>query len=222
MWRLGIDTSGPTAFVAIAGPGGAIERSRACAGAQSEELSVLVEETLAAIGIQAATVGEVCIGLGPGSFTGLRIGLAFAKGFAQARGVPLIGASSLAAYTYTASGMAERVVALSDAGRGELFWCVFQGREGWHRLRTDALAACAVVQRWITELASGGNVIVVGEGSTALLPPPIPPTRVAAGVLALCAHGSSEAVRGDLSELQPNYLRAVSARTVAERQAGQS
>jgi len=219
MWRLGIDTSGPTAFVAVVGPGGEFERARACAGAQSEELSVLVGETFAAAGIQPTDIGEVCVGLGPGSFTGLRIGLSFAKGFAQARAIPLVGASSLAAYTYAARDLAENAIAVSDAGRGDLFWCVFHEQAGWRRRTPDALSTISQVQQFVAELPSAARLAVVGEEACPIGLARRAPERVAVGILALSAAGSAEAVRGELAELQPNYLRVVSARTVAERQA---
>ena len=217
MGRLGIDTSSSSAFVAGAGSSLPLERSRTCAGAQSEELAALVQEALAASGAAPQGLREVCIGIGPGSFTGLRIGLAFAKGLAQALNVPLVGVSSLAAYAFAARDQADFVIAASDAGRGELFWGVYRGRAGFQREQADMLSPRADVEKALIELGARGDVALVGEVAGCSRAP-LGIAAVATGVLALSAAGSPEAVRGSLAELQPNYLRSVSARTVAERQ----
>jgi len=78
---------------------------------------VLVDEVLARADRAAADVGQIVVGCGPGSFTGLRIGIASARGLALALGVPCAGVSTLAALASGAPG----AVALIDARRGELF-----------------------------------------------------------------------------------------------------
>ena len=87
--------------------------------AHAGRLLAAAEEALAAAGVGWDDVDRLAVGLGPGSFTGLRIGIASARAVAQARGLPVVGVSSLEAL---ARGAAERpVVAAIDARRGEVF-----------------------------------------------------------------------------------------------------
>jgi len=72
----------------------------------------------------------ICVGLGPGSFTALRIGLATAKGIALARGVPLVGVSSLAAMVWqNREATPELLCPVIDARRGELYAALFRAKE---------------------------------------------------------------------------------------------
>jgi tRNA threonylcarbamoyladenosine biosynthesis protein TsaB len=87
-------------------------------------LLVLVEEALQTAGGWGA-VERIAVGVGPGGFTGLRLGIATARALAQARDLPLVGVSSLEAL---AAG-APDVAALIDARRGEVFAAVWSGGE---------------------------------------------------------------------------------------------
>jgi tRNA threonylcarbamoyladenosine biosynthesis protein TsaB len=79
-------------------------------------------------------VGSIAVGLGPGSFTGLRVGIATARGVAASRGLPLAGVCTLDAI---GAALVERVpeepgLALIDARRGELFWALYgPGERRW-------------------------------------------------------------------------------------------
>jgi tRNA threonylcarbamoyladenosine biosynthesis protein TsaB len=86
-------------------------------GHAAQRALVLVVVVLARAGREASDVGRIVVGCGPGSFTGLRIGIASARGLALALGVACAGVSTLAALAAGASG----AVALIDARRGELF-----------------------------------------------------------------------------------------------------
>jgi tRNA threonylcarbamoyladenosine biosynthesis protein TsaB len=95
-------------------------------------------EALAAAGVAWADVDRLAVGLGPGSFTGLRIGIATARAVAQARGLPTVGVSSLDAL---ARGAEEPVVAAIDARRGEVFAAAYgPGAFAAAALTPDALA----------------------------------------------------------------------------------
>jgi tRNA threonylcarbamoyl adenosine modification protein YeaZ len=86
-------------------------------GHAAQRALVLVDEVLARAGYEVQDIAQIVVGCGPGSFTGLRIGIASARGLALALGVPCAGASTLAALAAGAPG----AVALIDARRGELF-----------------------------------------------------------------------------------------------------
>jgi tRNA threonylcarbamoyladenosine biosynthesis protein TsaB len=99
---LGLDTATAGTAVAVWAPDGpAIERRddppAGARPAHAGKLLVLVEEALAAAGAGWDDIERIAVGVGPGSFTGLRLGIATARGLAQARDLPLVGVSSLAA-----------------------------------------------------------------------------------------------------------------------------
>jgi len=100
----------------------------------------------------------VAVGVGPGGFTGLRIGVATARGLASANGADLVGVSSLRAL---AAGVAEPVaLALIDARRGELFAALYEGDE--ERIAPFAGSPRQVIAR-VNE--HGGDPLAAGDGS---------------------------------------------------------
>ena len=111
---LGLDTATADTAVALWAPGGPeVERRDepplGARPAHALRLLPLVEEVLAAAGAGWEQIERIAVGVGPGSFTGLRLGIATARGLAQARALPVVGVSSLAA------------LAVIDARRGEVF-----------------------------------------------------------------------------------------------------
>ena len=94
-------------------------------GHAAQRSLVLVDEVLARAGRERSEIAQIVVGCGPGSFTGLRIGIATARGLALGLGVPCTGVSTLAALGAGAPG----ALALIDARRGELFALDADGRE---------------------------------------------------------------------------------------------
>jgi tRNA threonylcarbamoyladenosine biosynthesis protein TsaB len=90
---LALDTATSTAVAAVGDPGGRLlAAERWPAGHRhGEELLGRVERALAAAGVSLASLGGIVVGTGPGAFTGLRVGLATAKGLAHALGCPIVG-----------------------------------------------------------------------------------------------------------------------------------
>jgi tRNA threonylcarbamoyladenosine biosynthesis protein TsaB len=130
---LGIDTAtAATAVAAWAADGLALERRDDPPPGQrpnhASRLLVLVEEVLAAAGAGWDDVARLAVGVGPGGFTGLRLGIATARGLAQARGLPLVGVSSLAALAAGAPP-APATAAVIDARRGEVFAAIWRDGE---------------------------------------------------------------------------------------------
>lgn len=124
---------------------------------------------LSAVGLAARDIDEIVVGVGPGGFTGLRIGLATAMGLAQALAVPVTGASSLEAL---ALGLAEGapegalVAPVLDARRRELFAALYRVREGG---LDEVLAPLAIAPGELAARlrATTGPVVVGGEGLAA-------------------------------------------------------
>jgi len=96
----------------------------------STNLIEIVEGNLKSAGAKLSEVTLFAAAVGPGSFTGLRIGLATVKSFAACTGRSCVGISTLAAIAH-AAGNSERTVALLPAGRGEIFAQMFSVADGW-------------------------------------------------------------------------------------------
>jgi len=124
---LGIDASTLTASVAVLRDHDVLAEEDARADLQAEALLPLIARVLARAGIAPRAIEAVAVGAGPGSFTGLRIGMATAKGLAFAAGCPLWAVSSLRALAFAARGVAPVLVAALDARRGEVYAGVFDG-----------------------------------------------------------------------------------------------
>jgi len=136
---LGFDTATPSTAVAVWSPDHAVERRDdpppGTRPAHASRLLALIEEVLDGVGWDA--VERIAVGIGPGGFTGLRIGIATARALAQARDLPLVPVSSLAALAAAPGGsdplsavsrtkggqtpLRGPVVAVIDARRGEVF-----------------------------------------------------------------------------------------------------
>jgi tRNA threonylcarbamoyladenosine biosynthesis protein TsaB len=89
----------------------------------------LADSLLAEAAIDWSELERVAVGVGPGTFTGLRIGIATARGLAQSLGLELVGVSSLRALAHGAGGTASRVLAAIDARRGEVFVAAYEGEQ---------------------------------------------------------------------------------------------
>src|SRR2546421_454966 len=132
--------------------------------AESHSISLLetVENVLQQVGVKLSDIDLFAAASGPGSFTGLRIGLATTKAFAVCTSRKCVGVSTLAAIAH-AAGDSEHTIALLPAGRGELFAQLFAVGDGWVQPLDNAahLAPAAVTSRY-SELK---RVILAGEGA---------------------------------------------------------
>jgi N6-L-threonylcarbamoyladenine synthase len=119
---------------------------------------------LAGAGIAAGELQAIAAGRGPGSFTGVRIGVATAKGLAHALGAPLVGFGTLDALARRVDGDG-LVGVLGDAMRGEVYPALFRVRNGeWERLGPDRVAFPATVAAEWTAL--GEPIMLTGGGLT--------------------------------------------------------
>lgn len=163
MTLLALDTSTTTARVAVLAPdGGVLAAGTRTADRHSAGLLALCDEVLRACGLTVAQLGAFACGAGPGSFTGLRVGLAVTKGFALATGKPIVLVSSLAALADDlGGGSGKLVVPCLDAGKGELYAQPFSNGtlvdDEW-RVTPEELVAR------VTQLAQAGAVAVGGPG----------------------------------------------------------
>lgn len=127
-----------------------------------ERLAGLVAEVMLESGLNFSQLSRVGVTVGPGSFTGLRVGLAFAKGLGAALGIPAVGVGVLEALAATEPGM---VFAVMDAKRSQFYIQAFI--DGKPLTAPDALDVETAAAR-LAELSGGGPVILIGTGATQL------------------------------------------------------
>jgi tRNA threonylcarbamoyladenosine biosynthesis protein TsaB len=129
---LGIDTATAIASVAILDDGVVLAEAHSETAGHRADLLVLVDAVCTRVGVTARDLDGVAIGAGPGSFTGLRIGMATAKGIAFAASKPLWAVSSLAALALDelASQRGATVVGVLDARRGEVYAGAYRNEDG--------------------------------------------------------------------------------------------
>jgi tRNA threonylcarbamoyladenosine biosynthesis protein TsaB len=198
---LGIDTATPATAVARLDRGSATERrDDPPPGARPNHASRLLELVEELVDDWRA-VSRIAVGVGPGGFTGLRIGIATARALAQANDIPLVGVSSLAALAAGAPA-GRPVVAVIDARRGEVFAAgpgfgpaAMTPDELASRLEPGSMAVGDGAVRFRAELERAGAAVPVGES---------PFHRVSA--LQICILGA-ERDPGDRDALLPDYRR---------------
>ncbi len=159
-----IDTATEIASVAV-GESGEVRSVIAARGAREHaaQIVALVDRALDAAGARPAHVSELVVADGPGSFTGLRIGWAAAKGLAHERGLPISAVPSLMAWAAGAAAIAgSPIAACFDALRGQVYGAVYE----FQRDRVETSVAPAVLT--IAELARVAPVrprLAVGDGA---------------------------------------------------------
>lgn len=176
-------------------------RSEVMARGHSERLGGFVRDAVAQAGGGFETLDRIGVTVGPGSFTGLRVGLAFALGLGQALGRPVVGLSSLTGLAASVEGgPAGPVAAVIDARRGEVYLQTFLDGEALEPPRALAIEAARVALsstgrawRW----AGDGAVLVSPETG----PVPLAPTIQALARLTATLDPADHPAR-------PLYLRA--------------
>ena len=144
--------------------------------AHAQSIQPLIDQALAETGWSRNSLDRIAVGVGPGSFTGLRVGIALAQGISEGLGVPLVGVGSLAAMALAApktrAGMRCPVL---DARRGEFFVAAYTP-EGKEALAPQVAADAAELARLAHQL--GGDLLVLGHAAQlaleALLVDPLP------------------------------------------------
>jgi tRNA threonylcarbamoyladenosine biosynthesis protein TsaB len=236
---LAISTSTPHGSVALldadAGALPAAVRELASASyddlaGHAERLFSLIDQVLEQGGVERSALGAIACDVGPGSFTGVRVAVASAKGAAVALGIPVIGVTSLEALSARAfaEGRArpgDLVAAAVDAKKGEVFLAVFEVSQASQASQASlelVLPPCHVPRAAVAEVlakaAEGRTLVLVGEPALpADLPPELPEAawigRVAAARL-FSGGGVDPAV------LEPLYVRPPDAKPLVAAAAG--
>jgi len=184
----------------------------------SRTLMQMAADLLRNCDLTAKDVDAVAVAAGPGSFTGVRIGVAAAKGFAWGREVPCYGVSTLEAMAMTARHMDGVICAAMDARRSQVYTALFAARDGvLARLTEDRAISLEELEADLKKIENGK--ILVGDGALLcynnlkdrvaglrLLPEQLRMQR-ASGVALAAAQMAAEGKRPSAGELVPNYLR---------------
>ena len=230
MLILAFETSAKAASVALLEEGKLLGEAYQNTGlTHSQTLMVMAENLLSQCGKTVADVTDVAVAAGPGSFTGVRIGVAAAKGFAWGRELPCYGVSTLESMALGLGAWQGYVCPCMDARRSQVYNALFYVNKGTvTRVCEDRAISLAELGEKLKKLEE--PIFLVGDGSNLcyntllesvpnLVLPPEHRMHQRAGGVALAALEKIRAGEsGDANALTPNYLRLSQAeRERAER-----
>ena len=124
-------------------------------------LAPFVRDTLADCGLSVRDCDAVAVSGGPGSYTGLRVGVSTAKGLCFGAGIPLISVDTLEILAWQGYGRAERIVPMLDARRMEVYCAVFDSQ--CHKL--SPTEARILDENSFCDLLAEGTVLFIGDGA---------------------------------------------------------
>ncbi|MCQ2418859.1 MAG: tRNA (adenosine(37)-N6)-threonylcarbamoyltransferase complex dimerization subunit type 1 TsaB [Clostridia bacterium] len=213
---LAFESSAKAASVAILSDGKLLgEYFQNSGQTHSRTLMKMAQDLIDNCDLTAEDIDAVACAAGPGSFTGIRIGVAAAKGFAWGRELPLYGVSTLSSMAHNAGSFQGIVCCAMDARRSQVYNALFQAKDGGlTRLCEDRAIS---VEELDADLANYDQpILLVGDGAelckTLLhVPTSLAPEQLrhqtAAGVALEAAIDIQAGKPGDGAALIPNYLR---------------
>jgi tRNA threonylcarbamoyladenosine biosynthesis protein TsaB len=217
MLILGIETATEQVGVAIGGHEGVIATFEVARGRRHAEiLTPAIEFVLRQADVEIDEIGCVAVDVGPGLFTGMRVGLASAKALALALRIPMIGISALDLLAFPCRHTDRVIVPVIDARKSEVFWAMYRQVPGGVQ-RVSEPTVGPVDELVADLLARSQEVLCVGDGAAKYqdeimegyrceISAPVHPS---VGALVQLAHAQAlreEWVRSD--EIEPVYLRA--------------
>ena len=219
MLILAFETSAKAGSVALMKEGKLLGESYNNTGlTHSQTLLKMAEDLLSSCGYAPRDVEAVAVAAGPGSFTGVRIGVAAAKGYAWAKELPCCGVSTLEAMALTLGVWDGIVVGVMDARRNQVYTATFRAQKGiLTRLTDDRAIALGDLGEELKSLVE--PVFLVGDGSNLcyntlkdrvsllVLPPEHRTHQRASGVALAAERKLSSGEICDGAALTPNYLR---------------
>jgi tRNA threonylcarbamoyladenosine biosynthesis protein TsaB len=217
MLILGIETATQQVGVAIGGHEGVIASFEVARGRRHAEiLTPAIEFVCRQAEIDVGEIGCIAVDVGPGLFTGMRVGIAAAKAMALALRVPMIGISSLDLLAFPCRHTDRVVVPVIDARKAEVFWAMYRQVPGGVQ-QVSAPTVGPVDDLVADMLARSQEVLCVGDGAQRYRDEIVEgyrcevsaPVHPSAGALVQLAH--SRALREDWvrpNEVEPVYLRA--------------
>ena len=163
-----IETSTDSCSVALCeGTSLLAERHTDTPKCQSSLLAPFVDEVLREAGLKAGQCDAVAVSEGPGSYTGLRVGVSTAKGVCFGAGIPLIAVGTLRILAEMGRGAADFIVPMIDARRMEVYSAVFDGRTLEQQTETEAIV---LDENSFADLLARGSVLFTGNGAGKFAP----------------------------------------------------
>lgn len=219
MLILAFETSAKAGSVALLQDGVLLGESYQNTGlTHSQTLMAMAESMLMQCGKTPQQVEAVAVAAGPGSFTGVRIGVAAAKGFAWGNNIPCYGVSTLEAMAENLAVYSGYVLPVMDARRSQVYTALFRADGGnLTRIMEDSAISLEELGETIKKLDL--PVFLVGDGSilcyntlkdqckALILPPEHRMHQRAAGVALVAGKKIAAGEPGDGKALKPNYLR---------------
>ena len=219
MLILAFETSAKAASVALTENGKLLGESYQNTGlTHSQTLMVMAEDLLKQCGKTVNDLTAVAVAEGPGSFTGVRIGVAAAKGFAWGRQIPCYGISTLEAMALSLGAYEGNICACMDARRSQVYNALFYVNQGnLERRSEDRAIALSDLKVQLEQIQ--GPIFLVGDGAALtyktlsgeipnlILPPGHRLHQRAVGVALLAEVQAAAGQIGDGNALSPNYLR---------------
>ena len=219
MLTLAFETSAKAASVALTENGKLLAESYQNTGlTHSQTLMVMAEDLLKQCGKTMSDVTAVAVAEGPGSFTGVRIGVSAAKGLAWGGQIPCYGVSTLEAMAVSLGVYEGHICACMDARRNQVYNALFLVDNGKiERISEDRAIALTDLQEELEHI--DGPIFLVGDGSmlthktlsgaidSLILPPEHRMHQRAVGVALLAEKKQICGDAGDGNALSPNYLR---------------
>ena len=219
MLILAFETSAKAASVALLDEHKLLGESYQNTGlTHSQTLMVMAQDLLKQCGKTVSDITAVAVAEGPGSFTGVRIGVAAAKGMSWGAELPCYGVSTLEAMAQSLGAWQGYVCPCMDARRSQVYNALFYVNQGkLERITQDRAIALAELAEELKALE--GPVFLVGDGAklchqtlketvpSLVLPPEHRQHQRAVGVAMLAAEKIAAGEQGDGNALTPNYLR---------------
>ena len=183
------------------------------------QLIPTIDYLLGREGLKPPDLNAIIVAIGPGSFSGLRVGISAAKGMAVSLGIPLAGIGTLTLEAYPFSGSAIAICPVLEAGRGELSTALFEERDGeLTEVRSACIYSVEGLCATISEptLFCGEHMSSIKEelaerlGPLALFPPKSATLRRPGNLAAMGWKRLAKGLADDPATLQPLYLRGPS------------
>ncbi len=170
MLILGITTSTAQVGCAIGGHEGVLGAIHSARGRRhAETLTPAIEFLCRQSRVELSDIGAIAVDLGPGMFTGLRVGVAAGKALSHARRLPMIGVTSLDLLAFPLRHSSRRIVCALDAGRGEIFHASYrQSPGGVQRITSPQVAS---PDELASELQAAGEEVLLAGTAPCGTPP---------------------------------------------------
>lgn len=217
MLVLGVETSSMQGGVALVGEGGLVsEYTLNVEATHSERLLPTIDRMLRDAGLGLEVLAGIAVSIGPGSFTGLRIGLSTVKGLAYATGLPVVGVPTLEALAWSVPFAGCQVCPVLDARKQEVYAALFRYRNSaLERIMEDAAlppeVLCGKIRRPTLFLGDGlgayGDLFRRLLGERMLVPPLASRGSRPACVAELGRQRLLRGERDPADSLVPRYLR---------------